>query len=66
MPNHKLQTGDELIDNTHDETLAVEVHDNGGVSLDGERFSEREICAALRDSVLTRIDGKDSELVKHY
>jgi len=66
MVNHELETGDELIDNDRGETLTVEVHGDGGVSLDGERFTEREICASLRDGVLTRTDGKDAELVKHY
>ena len=66
MVNHELETGDELVDNGREETLTVEVHSDGGVSLDGEGFTEAEICAALRDGVLTRTDGKDSELVKHY
>lgn len=66
MVNHKLETGDELIDNDRNTAHDVVVNDSGSVELDGEQFSEKEICAALRDGVLTRADGKDSELVKHY
>lgn len=66
MVNHELETGDVLIDNDRGDELDVTVHDDGSVSLDGERFSEAEICASLRDGVLSRTDGKDAELVKHY
>jgi len=64
--NHELQTGDVLIDNERGEELEVVVNDDGSVALDGEEFSEREICASLRDGVLTREDGKDHELVKSF
>lgn len=66
MVNHELETGDVLVDNERGDELDVVVNDDGSVDLDGEGFSEKEICAALRDGVLTRTDGKDSELVKHY
>jgi hypothetical protein len=68
--NHDLNEGDDLTDTVRNDSLTVvDVHEDGGVTLtdaiDEERYSEKEICASLRDGLLLR-DGKGPELVESY
>lgn len=62
--SHALESGDEVTDTTCNEVHTASVHTDGGVTIDGETFSEREITAALADGVL-KVDGLSHELATY-
>jgi len=62
--SHAVESGDEVTDTTCDEVHTATVHDDGSVTIDGERFSEQEITAALADGVL-EVNGLSHELATY-